>query len=146
MVVPVIGIGYALGSGAGDDRSFCTVGCGNPVMRGLTSRYGYNNVRGTRDTGYAARDRKSANCNDIPERKDERCEFAAKILCNATGTVQGSCDLATRTLAECSHSNRQRVFQMEGGSQSLSQQATVTFPYGEAPEHWATKTSRFKDA
>lgn len=55
--------------------------------------------------------------------------------------------MAMLTLAECSHRNRQRVFQMqEGGSRSLSQQAAVTFPHGKALEHLATKTSHFKDA
>jgi hypothetical protein len=114
-------------------------------MRGLTSRYGYNNVRGARDTGYAARDRISVSLN--AERKNKKSDLAAKIICNATGwQYRGSCDLATRTLAECSHRNRQRVFQMEGGSRSQSQEATVRILYSKALEHWPTKISHFTDA
>ena len=93
------------------------------------------------------RDRINVNFKDIAERKDNRSYLAATIICNATGTVHGSGVLAMLTLAECSHRNEQSVFQMEeGGSRSLSQQATVALPHSKAQKHWATKTPYFNDA
>ena len=82
------------------------------------------------------RNRINANFDDIAERKNNKSDLAATIICNATGTVHGSGVLAMLTLAECSHRNEQRVFQMEeGSSRSLSQQATVAFPHSKAQEH-----------
>jgi len=51
MVIPDMDIGDALGSGVGDERSFCTGRCGDPAMEG---RQDSDHVRCTRVTGYAA--------------------------------------------------------------------------------------------
>lgn len=72
MVIPDISIGDALGSGIGDERSFCTGRGGDPAIEGP---HECDNVRGTRMTGYAAEDRKSViDSNQAKQASRKRVE------------------------------------------------------------------------